>query len=247
MDRFCLYIHKKKIDDTPFYVGIGVKGRPYRKDGRGDYWVKFTKKHEYHVVVLEENLSWLDACDKEIKLINQIGRVKLGNGPLINLTSGGEGFNGKHTEETKKLIGEKGIGRIPWNKGLTNETDDRIKLMSEKSVGRIPWNKGCTGCQEYTEERNKKISLAVSGFKHTDETIEKIRFSGVGRSHKQVTKNKISDKLKKPVLQIKDGQVIKEWGSIQDAQNETGIMNISYVCLGKRNKAGGFGWEFKLV
>ena len=45
----------------------------------------------------------------------------------------------------------------------------------------------------------------------------------------------------------KDGQVIKEWGSIQDAQNETGIMNISYVCLGKRNKAGGFGWEFKLV
>lgn len=36
------------------------------------------------------------------------------------------------SEETRKKISESGIGRIPWNSGLTKEDDARIKSVSEK-------------------------------------------------------------------------------------------------------------------
>lgn len=52
-----------------------------------------------------------------------------------NMTLGGDGWLGmKHTNETKKLIGNK-------NRGRTISEETRRK-MSEASSGRIPWNKG---------------------------------------------------------------------------------------------------------
>jgi len=34
--------------------------------------------------------------------------------------------------------------RVPWNKGLTKNTDTRILDYSRKQIGKIPWNKGLT-------------------------------------------------------------------------------------------------------
>lgn len=49
------------------------------------------------------------------------------------------------TAEQKKNMGAP-KGRIPWNKGLTKETDPRVAKNSESTSkgckGRIPWNKG---------------------------------------------------------------------------------------------------------
>lgn len=42
------------------------------------------------------------------------------------------------SEETRKKIGESGIGREPWNKGLTKEKDERIMEVSKKVS---EWNK----------------------------------------------------------------------------------------------------------
>jgi hypothetical protein len=244
MNRFCLYIHKKAEDNEPFYVGIGTYDRPFRKDGRSDYWYKYVKKHDYYVEILEKNLSWEDACSKEISLIKKIGRVKSNDGPLINLTEGGEGFRSKHSDETKKILSKKGLGRAPWNKGLTKHTNESLKSASEKNSGKTPWNKGCVGCQEYKPETLKKISDAVKGFKHTKEAIEKIRKSSLNRKHSEKSKLKMSENLKKPVKQILDGNIIKIWSSIKDAEKTLNLGNISNVCLGKRKKSGGFFWEF---
>lgn len=37
------------------------------------------------------------------------------------------------SEETRQKIGQSGIGRIPWNKGLTKDDDHRLKSISEKN------------------------------------------------------------------------------------------------------------------
>lgn len=58
----------------------------------------------------------------------------------------------------------------------------------------------------------------------------------------------IKDKMKKPVIQFdKNGNVIKNWKGLQEAENGTGVScgNISRACSGKRKSAGGFLWKYK--
>lgn len=50
----------------------------------------------------------------------------------------------------------------------------------------------------------------------------------------------------KPVLQIKNGSIVREFAGMIEAWRETGIQfkNISAVCRGKRKTAGGFQWKY---
>lgn len=52
----------------------------------------------------------------------------------------------------------------------------------------------------------------------------------------------------KSVLQIKDGVIIKEFGSTREAERMTGVLHtcISACCLGKTQTAGGYKWKYKL-
>lgn len=44
------------------------------------------------------------------------------------------------------LVGKGGLGKAPWNKGLTKETDERVLRYTEKATparkGRVPWSRG---------------------------------------------------------------------------------------------------------
>lgn len=52
---------------------------------------------------------------------------------------------------------------------------------------------------------------------------------------------------KKVIQYDLQGNFIKEWGSTMEVERELKINNssISKCCLGKRNKAGGYIWNFK--
>lgn len=51
----------------------------------------------------------------------------------------------------------------------------------------------------------------------------------------------------KPVLQIRNGCVIREFYGCRDAERHTGIKagQISVCCLGKQKTAGGYQWKYK--
>lgn len=47
-------------------------------------------------------------------------------------------------------------------------------------------------------------------------------------------------------IDLKDGNIIKIWDSARqiDSAGIANYRNVSAVCRGKRNKAGGYGWRF---
>jgi hypothetical protein len=91
----------KEDEHIPFYVGKG-KGNRYLADKHFNN-LEFTRiydKYEcYHRFEIE-NVSDYEAIEKEIEMIEKIGRRDLNKGPLINHTRGGDGIVGYiRTEE----------------------------------------------------------------------------------------------------------------------------------------------------
>ena len=80
----------------------------------------------------------------------------------------------KHLEKLTKTRKGRPPGQIPWNKGLTKETDKRVSKVS-KSLKRA-WdegrNLGMTG-KKHTPETNKKRSKALKGIVRSPEWNKK--------------------------------------------------------------------------
>ena len=74
-----------------------------------------------------------------------------------------------------------------------------------------------------------------------------------GKKHSEEHKRKIGESLKRKFINRKDlskkvlcVETEEIFDSTMDAERKTGIIhnNISAVCLGKHNKAGGYHWRF---
>jgi hypothetical protein len=111
------------------------------------------------VFKLYESLTEQESFDKEILLIDKIGKRIDNKGPLVNLVNGGGGVTGLiHSKESRKKMSLKGDNHPNWGKELKESTkkkiSERLKLnnpmhnpdVSEKvrlkNIGRDPWNKG---------------------------------------------------------------------------------------------------------
>jgi hypothetical protein len=100
---FLLYFHINPIRQEIFYIGIGSATRPYAKNNRGIFWHRTVKKYGYDIIIIYNNLSWGKACELEVKYIKQIGKRNQKEGPLVNLTVGGDGRPGLKLSEEHKL------------------------------------------------------------------------------------------------------------------------------------------------
>ena len=115
-----VYRHIRLDKNEPFYIGIGkTERRAYIKGNRSSLWKKIGLKTEYEVEILFDDLTWEQACEKEIELIKLYGRKDLGLGPLVNMTDGGEGT----------------LNKEPWNKGRKTSEEQILKLkLSHKGM-----------------------------------------------------------------------------------------------------------------
>lgn len=128
-------------------------------------------------------------------------------------------------------------------------TDESKKIMSEKKLGYIPWNKGKKGVQECSDETRELMSRNRKGEKngfygksHSEETKYKLSI---------FAKNRDMSKFNKKVIQMdKDTkEVIKIWDSISDAaefltNDRKQGTRISKVCNGIYKTTMGFYWEY---
>lgn len=106
------YVYEHYTGDTNelFYVGVAKSSkRATSKVSRNKYWLNYSNKHGFTHEIVFESSSWEECLKKEIELIQKYGRKDLGNGPLLNMTDGGEGFMNP-SEESRKKISDKLTG-----------------------------------------------------------------------------------------------------------------------------------------
>ena len=103
---------------------------------------------------------------------------------------------------------------------------------------------------KHTEETKKKISIALKGKKKSKEHILNLPQNQKGykakkRSIETKLKQSINNGKNKKVYQYTtDGQFIKEWRNVSEAEREYSINNISSAALGKLKTCGGFKWSY---
>lgn len=166
---------------------------------------------------------------------------------LLNLTDGGQ-LNRNFSKETKDKISKSLTGKKQSD--LTKERRSKSNKITWSDEKLIETQKnrflGKTFVERFGEEKTKeivdKIQLSRSDFKLSSESISKISKTLIDKYNS----GKITNPNKIEVVQLDlSGNYIKVWNCIADAKKELNIKScISYVCNGKRNKAGGFKWMY---
>lgn len=174
----------------PFYVGKGSGARITKnlKDK-----TKIPKANKIRSIVaanlhpitekVYENLCELDAFIGETYLIALIGRRDRNQGPLTNLTDGGEGLKGF-------IADLKGENNPFYGKTHTQEVKEKLSAI----------HRGKT----ITDDHRKAMSIAQLGRKHTEDTKLKISQKQIGKKLPQhqidmLRNKKLSDETKNKI------------------------------------------------
>ena len=137
-----VYQHRRKDTGEVFYVGIGKsEKRAYDKARRYKPWKDFVKNHEYYVEITHKDIILEEAASIEKYLIAFYGRRDLGQGPLVNMTDGGEGTKNLSQESRSKMAVNKGMfGELNYFYGKKHDGD--LSRFGKQNVGREAWSKG---------------------------------------------------------------------------------------------------------
>jgi len=211
-----LYHHRRKSDNTIFYIGIGTIKRANAKTGRNKLWHRIAKKHGIYVEILIDNLSKTDAIKWEIYLIELYGKINDNNGPLCNITNGGDGASGVTfilSDETKKKMSIA-------SKGKPKSIQHRINIGNgHRGINNYMYGK------KHTYETKNKMSESHKGIKnhfygktHSEKTRQHIS---------QLNKGRTGDKCQnsKKVIDIVSG---KTYSCCKDAAE---YLSIKYSTL----------------
>lgn len=153
-----LYRHIRLDKNEPFYIGIG-NDESYRrstiKANRNTYWKNIINKTSYRIEILLDDLTWQEACEKEIEFILLYGRKDLGTGCLVNMTSGGDGTPGiKRSQQYILKLSERQKGEKAHMFGKKH-SEETIRKMSDSKKGKSP-----------SDQTREKLRLTSTGCKN---------------------------------------------------------------------------------
>ncbi len=139
---FYTYVHFRKDDGKPFYVGKGSGNRHLSKVGRSVYWKNVVGKHGLDSKIMCAWQYEKDAFEHERFLIQCFRDMGF---QLTNLTDGGEGASGaKRTEEQRRRYSEntwmrteRGRESMRGDKNPAKRPEVR-ELLSKNNVHRNP-------------------------------------------------------------------------------------------------------------
>ncbi len=261
-------------NNNPTYYGSGKLLKiAIKKYGKENFKKEILEECKNEGHLNEREIFWIHNCDS----INR----KVG----YNISDGSKEGDRKIGHEIVK----NGIYNYWVEKYGKEEADKRreIKIGKLKNIGKEGnslTKKGRYSIwlekygKEEADKRHKEWRLKISqfqqyklesGWKHSNESKEKIRKARLGTKLSEETKEKLrkpkpkgfSEKIsrikkgvsigpskrRKEVVQLDlDGNFIKTWESVSKVEKELKIYNISAVCKGNQTTAGGYKWQYKI-
>lgn len=165
--KYIVYMHENKTNHKK-YIGITSKSPEERwrhgKNYRTCHAIKraFEKYgwDGFEHIILYEDLTKEEACEKEIQLISEYDTRNPEHG--YNICIGGGGTSGfTHTEEWKEELRERmsGVNNPNYGKPMSEEQKEKLRQIN---LGK-----------KLTEEHKRKISDACKGKIHHDEDFKK--------------------------------------------------------------------------
>jgi hypothetical protein len=125
-----VYRHIRLDKNEPFYIGISNSKIDFDRansiKNRNNHWNNIVKITDYRVEIVLQNLTWNEACKKEIELIN-LYKKSFNKGTLCNIADGGQGgfisFE-SNQKRIKSLMGHK----------VTDETKEKIRNKAKNRI-----------------------------------------------------------------------------------------------------------------
>lgn len=261
---FYVYMHIKKDDKTPFYIGKGKLDRCFSKSCRNKFWKNIVSKHGFLIKILEINLLEDDAFKKEIFWIKFFKRTSDG-GVLCNLTDGGEGLSGRIvSDEERKNMSER------FKNPEENKKGNRINFFGKKLYGKDNPNFNNKGIKNSLSKPVVQLDLKgnfISRFNSIAEASEILNISGIS----EVCKNKrnqlhgfkfcyesdyntnnyniklgITNKKEVNMIDKNTNEIIKTYNSASETKNDGfNPLNVSQVCRKEKKTHLGYKWEYK--
>lgn len=230
-----VYTYTRLDKNEIFYVGIGSDSKYKRAKNlslRTDYFKKIIDKSKYKLDIILDDLTWNEACLKEIELIALYGRKDLGTGNLVNFTDGGEGRKGSQNKITPVYqIDLQGNIIKKW---VNIETICKELNIHRQSLYAVLNGKVWT-CRDFIWVYKEKYNKT-----YVQEIVFKIN------KNKERVKNGLRKSGKIYQYDL-DNNFINEFSSIKEASLKT---NTRYSCIcccvnniNKRKIANNFIWK----
>lgn len=222
------------------HIRNGKKGNYHRKENMLKKHLKTVKGKQYYDVVLYKGK------EHKNKMIHQLeGKAFLPNpenkpfidhidtNGLNNILTNLRWCTQKENANNPLTLEKNRIAHKKQMKPILQYTTDGVFIKEWNSIFEAieHYNAG-GGISNCLQGKAKTCKGFIWKYKSDDNSVEPTKLY-----HKKTT-----------VIQYTlDGQFVAEYASTQEASRQTGIQHISDVCLGKRNKAGGFIWKYKEV
>lgn len=163
-----VYRHIRLDTNQPFYIGIGRNShaRAHSKKNRNPYWHNIVNRAGYRVEILLDDLTFEEACSKEIEFIALYGRFP--DGILCNITEGGGGLKNPTLETRKKIAsGKLGVKNPQFGKKWT---EGKKAIMHVRMSGQNNPNYG----KNLSDEQKQIIASAQRNRKKSESEKEAI-------------------------------------------------------------------------
>lgn len=192
-NHFYVYVLFRPWDGSPFYIGKGSGKRWLRHKHRSRHIANIIRKAadrgmDIPAIKIRENLTEIEAFTIEHAFIKAIGRKP--NGPLVNLTDGGEGASGavrSAITRAKMSIIMKG-NRNPLGCKRSPETLEKLSMIqSNRSPTTIAKMRDANMGKILSDEHRRKLSSAKKG-----KSLSAIHRTNIGRSHLGKTRKNTS-------------------------------------------------------